>query len=127
MTRARRPKAVPESSRAQGEGFLRGHQLARILGIAVPLIMIAVWWGVWGSHGKVESVSETSGVIVRVEAHTCMVQVASGEQVRVFKPRNAREGMQVRMIRTEYRNGELRFDLVTRPSDSAEPITSSRP
>lgn len=84
-----------------------------MLGIAVPLVMILVWWGVWGNHGKVKSVSETTAVVIRDEGHTCLMRVATGEEVRVFRPANLREGMTVRVTRTEYRGGELRFDLIT--------------
>jgi len=31
----------------------------------------------------------------------------------VFRPVNLHQGMTVRMTRTEYRSGELRFDLIT--------------
>jgi hypothetical protein len=109
------------------DGFLRGHQVARVLGIAIPLVMILVWWGIWGDHGEVRSVSETTAVVIRDEGRTCLVRVATGEEVRVFRPANAREGMTVRMTRTEYRSGELRFDLITRSAPDAEAMTSASP
>ena len=84
-----------------------------MLGIAVPLTMFLVWWGVWGNEGKVRAVSETTAVVIRDEGRTCLVRVVTGEEVRVFRPVNLRQGMTVRMKRTEYRSGELRFDLVT--------------
>ena len=111
----RKPRReVDPGGTAASDGFLRGHQAARILGIAIPLTMVLVWWGLWGSHGKVKSVSETTAIVIRVDERTCLVRVESGEEVRVFKPRNVREGMTVPVTRTEYRNGELRFDLITR-------------
>jgi hypothetical protein len=107
-------RKVDSGGTANSDGFLRGHQVARILGIGIPLTMVLVWWGIWGSHGQVKSVSETTAIVTRVDEHTCLVRIASGEEVRVFKPRNVREGMTVPVTRTEYRNGELRFDLITR-------------
>lgn len=114
MTPRKPRRKVDPGGTATTDGFLRGHQVARILGIAIPLTMILAWWGIWGSHGKVKSVSETTAIVIRDEGRTCLVRVVTGEEVRVFKPRNAREGMTVPMTRTEYRNGELRFDLITR-------------
>jgi hypothetical protein len=97
----------------EDSGFARGHSVARLLGIGIPLAMFLVWWGIWGGHGKVESVSETTAVVIRDEGNTCLVRVATGEEVRVFKPRNLKAGMTVRMTRTAYRDGELRFELIT--------------
>jgi hypothetical protein len=104
----RRPRPLVEET-----GFARGHSVARLLGIAIPLAMFLVWWGIWGGHADVKSVSETTGSVLDCEGRTCTVRVASGEQVHVLKPRNLVIGMQVRMTRTEYTDGELRFDLVT--------------
>lgn len=118
------PGGSPRGQRPVGDGFFRGHQVARVLGIVVPLVMIAVWWGVWGNHGKIRSVSETTAVVTRIEGRTCLVRVVTGEEVRVLKPLNLREGMTVRMTRTEYRSGELRFDLITRTPPEAEVMAS---
>lgn len=97
----------------EGSGFARGHSVARVLGIGIPLAMALVWWGIWGGHAELKSVSETTAAVESCEGRTCSVRVASGERVRVFRPRNLVPGMKVRMTRTEYRDGELRFDLIT--------------
>ena len=78
----------------------------------MPLAMFLVWWGVWGSRGEVISVREVTAVVLSDDGKTCLVQVESGQQVRIIKPRNAAVGMQLRMRRTEYDDGELRFDAV---------------
>jgi hypothetical protein len=96
------------------DGFFRGHQVSRVLGVAVPLAMFLVWWGVWGTHGDEISVTEVTAVVISDEGKTCLVRVESGEQVRIIKPRNVTNGMRLQMRRTEYDNGELRFDLVGR-------------
>jgi hypothetical protein len=103
------------------EGFARGHQVARVLGIAVPLALFLVWWGVWGGHGEQTRVSEVTAVVEKDEGKTCLVRVATGQEVRVFKPRNVKVGMQVRMTRTEYEGGQLRFDLIGVVAKPAEP------
>jgi uncharacterized OB-fold protein len=95
--------------------------VARVLAIAVPLAMFLVWWGVWGGGGEVTSVSEVAAVILRDEGKTCLVRVDSGEEVRIIKPRNLRVGMRVNMTRTEYDNGELRFDLKSVRASSTAP------
>ena len=94
-------------------GFARGHSVARVLGVAIPLCMFLAWWGIWGGHAEVRSVSETSAIVLKCEGRTCRVRVASGEEVHVLKARNLAEGMTVRMTRTEYEDGELRFELIT--------------
>jgi hypothetical protein len=92
-------------------GFARGHSVARVLGIGIPLGMFLLWWGIWGGHAKVRSVSETTAAVLSCEGHTCKVRVATGEQVRILQARDLVAGMQVRMTRTEYSDGELRFAL----------------
>ena len=104
----RRPQRAVEDT-----GFARGHSVARLLGIAIPLAMFLVWWGIWGGHADVKSVSGTTGSVLGCEGRTCTVRVATGEQVHVLKPRNLVVGMKVRMMRTEYTDGELHFELVT--------------
>ena len=94
-------------------GFARGHSVARVLGIGIPLAMFLAWWGIWGGHADVKSVSETIATVQSCEGRTCLVRVATGEQVRIFRARNMSPAMQVRMTRTEYADGELRFDLIT--------------
>jgi hypothetical protein len=50
------------------------------------------------------------------------VRVDSGQQVRVIKPRNVIRGMRLRMRRTEYDDGELRFDVIGRAGpDPSQP------
>ncbi|HXC59558.1 MAG TPA: hypothetical protein VN645_09585 [Steroidobacteraceae bacterium] len=99
---------------ANDSGFQRGHQVSRVLAVAVPLAMFLVWWGIWGT-GEVKSVSETTAVVTQVDRRTCLVRIATGEQVRIIKERDLREGMTVRMRRTDYTRGKPRFELITAP------------
>jgi hypothetical protein len=108
---ARRKPREPATPAA---GFLRGHQVARVLAVAVPLTMFLLWWSIWGTHGDVVSTREVPAIVLRDEGKTCLVRVESGEEVRIIKPRNVTVGMRVRMLRSEYDNGDLRFDLITR-------------
>lgn len=102
-----------EQRGVEDSGFARGHSVARVMAVAVPLSMFLVWWGVWGSHGDTKSVSETTATVESCEGRTCLVRVATGEQVRIFRARNMVPAMNVRMTRTEYSDGQLRFDLIT--------------
>lgn len=105
------------------DGFLRGHQVARALAVAVPLAIFLVWWGIWGRQGEVVSVSEVSAVVIRDEGKTCLVRVESGQEVRIFKPRNVTLGMRLRLRRSEDEDGQLRFDLIGRDAaDDAVPL-----
>jgi hypothetical protein len=104
------------------DGFFRGHQVSRVLGVAVPLAIFLVWWGVWGVRGEVISETEVTAVVVSDDGKTCLVRVDSGQQVRVIKPRNVIRGMRLRMRRTEYDDGELRFDVIGRAGpDPSQP------
>ncbi len=96
------------------DGFLRGHQVSRVLGVAVPLAMFLVWWGVWGLGGDVISVTEVTAEVVSDDGRTCLVKVESGEHVRILKPRNVTRGMRLQLRRTEYDDGELRFEPIVR-------------
>jgi hypothetical protein len=103
------------------DGFLRGHQVARVLGVAVPLAIFLVWWSFQGGTAEIVSESEVQGVVISDDGRTCLVQIESGERVHVIKPRDIRQGMTLRMRRTEYDNGDLRFDPVaTRKAVGAE-------
>jgi hypothetical protein len=94
------------------DGFLRGHRVARIVGIAVPLTLFLVWWAFSGGRGEITSISEVSALVLSDDGRTCLVRIDSGEQVRVFKPRDAKAGSRLRMRRTLYDNGDVRFDPV---------------
>jgi len=104
------------------DGFFRGHQVSRVLGVAVPLAMFLVWWGVWGLGGDVVSVTEVTAEVVSDDGRTCLVKVESGEQVRILKPRNVTKGMRLQLRRTEYEDGELHFEPIVRapPAEPAE-------
>jgi hypothetical protein len=104
-----------------GDGFFRGHQVSRVLGVAIPLAMFLVWWGVWGTRGEVISITEVSAEVVSIDPKTCLVRVESGEEVRILKPRNAVPGMQLRLRRTEYEDGELYFEPVRLPAAGVSP------
>jgi hypothetical protein len=107
---------------ASGDGFWRGHQLARALGIALPLTIFLVWWGMSGGTADVVATREVSAVVIKDEGKTCLVRVESGQEVRILKPRNLREGMRVRMRRISYDNGELRYALIGRQGDSVDAV-----
>jgi hypothetical protein len=113
-------KAPRPQAPAGPAGFLRGHQVARVLAVAVPLAMFLVWWGIWGTHGDLISEREVSAVVLSDEGKTCLVRVDSGQEVRIIKPRNVIAGMRLRMRRSEYDNGELRFDLIGRELADAD-------
>jgi hypothetical protein len=106
LTRARPPAEV--------SGFARGHSVARVLAVGIPLIMFMLWWGIWGGRAKLDSVSETEAKVLSCEGQTCLLRVITGEQVRVLKARNLAVGMTVRVTRTVLSGGELRFELITK-------------
>jgi hypothetical protein len=60
----------------------------------------------------VRSVTEVEAVMISDDGKTALVQVDTGQHVRILKPANLRKGVRLRMRRTEYKDGELRFDLI---------------
>ena len=104
-----------------GDGFSRGHQVSRVLAIAVPVVIIVVWWSSKTGHGDVVSQSVVRAEIVRVDGRTALVRVASGEEVRIVTPPDARKGMTLSMQRTVYEDGEQVFRrMASSGSDEAE-------
>jgi hypothetical protein len=92
-----------------GDGFARGHQLARVLGVGIPLAIFLVWWSISGNDGDVVAATVVSARIIADEGKTALVLVDEGKQVRILKPRNAAKGDPLRMTRTQYESGELRY------------------
>jgi hypothetical protein len=93
------------------EGFVRGHRVARILGIAVPLAIVLVWWGVWGGQGKVAEVTNVSGVVIKDDGKTCLVRAGTGQTVRILCPGARKQGDVLQLRQTRYESGELRYAL----------------
>jgi hypothetical protein len=92
-----------------GDGFARGHQVARVLGIGIPMAIFLVWWSISGNDGDVVATTVVTARIIADEGKTALVVVDEGKSVRILKPRNAGEGDQLRMTRTQYESGELRY------------------
>ncbi len=84
-----------------------------MLAIGVPVAIFLVWWGSRGGHGEVLSSEVEEGVIIERADRTCLVRAAGGETTRLICPSAFRSGMTVRLKRTRYENGELRFSLAS--------------
>jgi hypothetical protein len=93
------------------EGFVRGHRVARILGIAVPLVIVLVWWGIWGGQGNVARVTTVSGVVMQDDGKTCLVRAGTGQTVRILCPGTRKKGELLKLRQTLYESGELRYAL----------------
>lgn len=93
-------------------GFVRGHSVARVLAIAVPLVVLAIWWGSRNDHGAVSSITEVPAVVVRIEGRTCLVRLQTGEQVRIIRWPELREGLAIRLARTQYKDGAIRYRMI---------------
>lgn len=103
------------------DGFARGHQVSRVLTVAIPVILIAVWWGWKSGHGEVVSRSEVAAEVVQVDGRTSLVRIETGEEVRIVTPPDARKGMTLRMRRTVYEDGAQLFSRMASPApDGAE-------
>jgi hypothetical protein len=95
-----------------GDGFLRGHQVSRVLGVAVPVAVFLVWWGWSGGRGDVVAEAIETGRVVERSGKTCLVETAGGERTRLWCPPRMEAGTAVRIRRLTHESGELRFELV---------------
>jgi hypothetical protein len=103
------------------EGFTRGHRVSRVLAVAIPVAMFLVWWSIWGTTADVISVTEVSGEVVRNDGRTCLVRAQSGESAHLLCPKRYMAGMKLRLSRTQFSSGDLRFALVPGKDKPAEP------
>lgn len=94
------------------DGFATGHGVARLVAMALPVVMFLVWWRMQGDHGEVVARSEASAVVEQVEGRTVMVRVATGERVRILHLFPMHNGMPLRMQRLQYEDGKVRFEPV---------------
>jgi hypothetical protein len=108
---------VKTSARAI-DGFGRGHTMARIIGIAVVLVPIVVWFA-WRDPGHLVSSAVASGTVVEYEKPIALLTLANGDRVRVYVgPQGAKPGDVLPLLADTYSSGSVQYrvDLKALPT-----------
>jgi len=99
MNRVRRPV----------DGFGRGHSIARIVGMAIVLVPILVWF-VWRDPGRVESSTAATGTVVEYHKPIALLRLPDGSQVRVYVgPRGATPGEVLPLTADRHADGSVQY------------------
>jgi len=98
-----------KSSARPVDGFGRGHMMARIIGIAVVLVPIVVWFA-WRDPGHLVSSAPASGTVVEYQKPIALLTLASGDRVRVYVgPQGVKAGDVLPLIADTYSNGSVQY------------------
>jgi hypothetical protein len=91
------------------EGFRRGHMTARIIAIAIVLVPIVVWF-MWRDPGRLVGSAPTTGRVVEYQKHIALLNLANGEQVRLYSgPQDVKAGQVLPLIADTYSNGTVQY------------------
>lgn len=107
-------KAAPGDSReprrtSAVDGFKRGHMTARIIAIALVLLPIVAWF-IWRNPGSLAGTTRTSGTVVEYSKHIALLNLPSGEQVRLYSgPNPVKAGDVLPLIADTYSNGTVQY------------------
>ena len=82
---------------------------ARIIAIALVLIPIVAWF-VWRDPGSLQGTARTSGTVVEYSKHLALLNLPSGEQVRLYSgPNPVKAGDVLPLIADTYTNGTVQY------------------
>jgi len=91
------------------DGFKRGHMAARIIAIALVVLPIVAWF-VWRNPGSLAGTTHTSGTVVEYSKHIALLNLPSGEQVRLYSgPNPVKPGDVVPLVADTYSNGTVQY------------------
>src|SRR5882672_882360 len=106
-TAPRKPREPGRSSPV--DGFKRGHMTARIIAIALVLLPIVAWF-VWRDPGSLANTTHTSGKVVEYSKHIALLDLPSGEQVRLYSgPNPVKPGDVLPLVADTYSNGTVQY------------------
>jgi len=109
-----RPRKAQTSQKPQPrsnpvEGFKRGHMTARIIAIAIVLVPIVVWF-MWRDPGHLVGSAPAKGTVVEYQKHIALLNLANGEQVRLYSgPQDVKPGQVLPLIADTYSNGTVQY------------------
>lgn len=109
--RPRKPQTsqTPQPRLNPVEGFKRGHMTARIIAIAIVLVPIVVWF-MWRDPGHLVGSSPATGTVVEYQKHIALLNLANGEQVRLYSgPQDVKAGQILPLIADTYSNGTVQY------------------
>jgi hypothetical protein len=91
------------------DGFGRGHTMARVIGMAIVLVPILVWF-VWRDPGHVVSSTAATGTVAEFHKPIALLTLANGSQVRVYVgPRGATPGEELPLIADRHADGSVQY------------------
>jgi hypothetical protein len=111
------------------DGFKRGHTMARVIGVAIVLVPILVWFA-WRDPGEVVSTTSTTGSVLEYQKPIALLSLANGEQVRVYVgPHGAKPGDKLPLFADAYSHGtvQYRVDLKALAAQSPTAANSQAP
>lgn len=118
------PRRKAEPRPAPMEGFRRGHMTARFIAIALVIVPIVVWF-MWRDPGHLEGSTRTSGTVVEYQKHIALLNLTSGEQVRLYSgPSPVKPGDVLLLVADTYSNGTVQYRVDFKAMGIAEPAKS---
>ncbi|HZF15001.1 MAG TPA: hypothetical protein VE046_03565 [Steroidobacteraceae bacterium] len=91
------------------DGFRRGHMTARFIAAALVIAPIVVSF-MWRDPGHLEGSTRTSGTVVEYQKHIALLDLASGEQVRLYSgPNPVKAGDVLPLVADTYSNGTVQY------------------
>ncbi|WP_269532274.1 hypothetical protein [Chitinimonas sp. BJYL2] len=89
------------------EPLLRNARFGKWIGLAAALLVMLVWWKTAIDPGKVVARHEASGRIVERHPKTYVVELASGQRVRVFRLTEHAQGDVVTLVMERHESGDV--------------------
>jgi hypothetical protein len=106
------------------DGFKRGHMTARIIAIAIVVVPIVAWF-MWRDPGRLVRSAATTGTVVEYQKHIALLNLANGEQVRLYSgPRDVKPGQVLPLIADTYSNGTVQYRVDFKALGVAQAPTS---
>jgi hypothetical protein len=91
------------------DGFKRGHTMARVIGVAIVLGPILVWFA-WRDPGEVMRTTTTTGTVLEYQKPIALLSLANGEHVRVYVgPHGAKPGDKLPLFADAYSHGTVQY------------------
>ena len=91
--------------------MLRNSRVASALAVAVLLGGFLIWWKLWGDPGPLVAERDAPGVIAQVHPNGLVIQLDTGQQVRVVRNTKAPVGSRVVLKVRVYRSGSELYEL----------------
>ena len=91
--------------------MLRNSRVVSAVAVAVLLGGFLIWWKLWGDPGSLVAERGAPGVITQVHPNGLVVQLDTGQQVRVVRNTKAAVGSRVVLKVRVYSSGSELYEL----------------